>query len=239
MRLLIAMSSYHNDISSISKTGLDLIHKAPIFYKYFRIDRKPTEPTKAMLFGQAAHMYLLEPDEFHFHFTVSPGPTKGNNINMDDFKHIENMSKIIHEIPEFKVLYGSGITEQTYHGVHMNTGVKLKCRTDLINIDKKMIVDPKFVEDASPNGFRNSMRKFRYPVQSAFYTDVLAQNGIEIKRFIFLAIEKKPPYAYGLYTVNQNDLHDARIMIENDIQTYAECIRTGIWSSYTKNVVEL
>lgn len=233
------MSNYHSDISSISKTGLDLIHRAPIFYKYFRIDRKQSEPTKAMLIGQASHMYLLEPSDFHFHFTVSPAPTKGNNINFEDFKHIENQAKIIHEIPEFKAIFSGGITEQTYHGIHMGTGVKIKCRTDLINVERGIIIDPKFVDDASPRGFRRSSLQYRYHVQDVFYTDILKQNGIEIKHFIFLAIEKKPPYAWGLYVVNSNDKLDARAMIETDIRTYAECMRTNVWNSYTSKITEL
>ena len=81
--------------------------------------------------------------------------------------------------------------------------------------------------------------QYRYHVQDVFYTDILKQNGVEIKYFIFLAIEKKPPYAWGLYVVNSNDKLDAMAMIETDIRTYAECMRTNIWNSYTSKITEL
>ena len=56
--------NYHKDISSISKSGLDLINKAPIFYKHFRLNGSESPPTKALIIGQASHMYLLEKDDF-------------------------------------------------------------------------------------------------------------------------------------------------------------------------------
>jgi len=232
-------NDYHSDITHISKSGLDLIHKAPVFYKHAKLDKKTFEPTKALIIGNASHMYLLEPDEFHFQFTVSHAVTAGNNINIKDFQHMQRQREIIHSIPEFARIFKNGVVEQTFKGIDVETGVRIKCRTDLIDPDMGIIIDPKFVKDASPRGFKKHVYEYRYHVQDAFYKRILAQNGIHIKHFIFLAIEKTPPYAYGLYVLNKDMINQGIMEINEDLRTYAECMRTGVWSSYTPKIMEL
>jgi len=230
---------YHKDISSISKSGLDLVHKAPIFYKHFRLDAKDFTSTKPLIIGQASHMYLLEKDDFFLNYSVSDRKTSEGNINMEDFKHMENQSKIIHSIPEFASIFKNGITEKTYKSRDLETGAAIKCRVDLIDESRGIIIDPKFVEDASPRGFKHSAYKYRYHVQDVFYKRILQQNGIKINHFIFLAIEKKPPYAYGLYVINEEMHQYAELEINEDLSVYVECMRTGVWNSYTSKVMEL
>lgn len=231
--------SYHTDISSISKSGLDLIHKAPIFYKHFRLDAKKFKPSKPLIIGQASHMYLLEKDDFFLNYNVSDRPTTEGSINMKDFEHMDNQFKIIHSIPEFKSIFKNGVTEKTYKARDLETGASIKCRVDLIDEHRGIIIDPKFVEDASPKGFKNSAYKYRYHVQDVFYRRVLEQNGINIKYFIFLAIEKKPPYVYGLYVINDEMRQHAEMEVNNDLAVYIECMRTGVWGSYTDKITEL
>lgn len=230
---------YHKDISSISKSGLDLINRAPIFYKHFKLNGKPNDPTKALIIGQASHIYLLEKDDFFLTYNVSERPTSEFNINMEDFKHIENQSKIIHSIPEFSSVFKNGVTEKTYKSRDLITGSAIRCRCDLIDESRGIIIDPKFVEDASPKGFKNSAYKYRYHVQDVFYKRILEDNGIKINHFIFLAIEKKPPYAFGLYVINEEMRQYAENEVNENLSVYAECMRTGIWRSYTNKIMEL
>ena len=65
---------YHNDVTRIGKSGLDLIAKSPAHYwaRYLDPARLPDEPTAAMRLGTAVHHAILEPDEFSRRYKVLP-----------------------------------------------------------------------------------------------------------------------------------------------------------------------
>ena len=64
--------TYHNDITRVSKSGLDQINKTPRHYQHRYFDGGKTKPTKPMLFGSAFHSYILEREKFNEEFIISP-----------------------------------------------------------------------------------------------------------------------------------------------------------------------
>jgi exodeoxyribonuclease VIII len=62
-------AEYHS-LPSISKSGLDLIHRAPALYRYRRAN--PTPQTPAMRWGTMVHTAILEPETLSSRYIVLP-----------------------------------------------------------------------------------------------------------------------------------------------------------------------
>ena len=123
-----------------------------------------------------------------------------------------------------------------------------KARLDLIKVvDGNVIVcDLKTTADASPTGFATSIAKFKYHMQAAFYLEAafsaLSMPSIASKedpnpkytqKFYFLCIEKKPPYAVGVYPLSSDALAQGARQIQEAMNIYLKYRgRTDPWPGY-------
>ncbi len=76
-------------------------------------------------------------------------------------------------------------------------GVDCKGRLDYFSHNGKVICDLKIVQNASKDGFMQSVARFGYHIQAAFYLDLTGA-----KNFYFVAIEKEAPYMMGVYELS-------------------------------------
>lgn len=135
------------------------------------------------------------------------------------------------------LLYGKpGKAEVSVYWRDAMTGELCRCRPDWWR-DDDVLVDLKTTDDASPEGFAKSMANWRYDVQDPFYRDgVKAATGREVRAFVFVAVEKKPPFAVGVYVLDSESVELGRAQYRADLRTYAECIRTGVWPGYGEKI---
>ena len=142
----------------------------------------------------------------------------------------------------------SGEPELSCYWTDPETGVQCRCRPDWWRHDG-IIVDLKTCLDASPEGFQKSIYGWRYHVQHAFYVDgATAAVSMQLERptggpvmpaptgFVFVAVEKTPPYAVGVYMLDPQSVEIGRRDYREDLARYAECIRTGEWSAYSPKI---
>lgn len=128
---------------------------------------------------------------------------------------------------------GSGLAEQSVYWHDPETGELCRCRPDWWRTDLDVLVDVKTTNDASPEGFSKSLVNFRYHVQAPFYLDgVERATGQRPRAFLFLAVEKKPPYAVAVYQLDPESMSLGAREYREDLQTYANCKRTGVWPGY-------
>lgn len=52
------------------------------------------------------------------------------------------------------------------------------------------------------------------------------------KNFVFIAVEKKPPYAVGVYVLDSASTDIGRAIYQHDLQVYAECLASDKWPGY-------
>lgn len=129
-----------------------------------------------------------------------------------------------------------------------------KCRPDYLRPDG-LIVDLKTTEDARADHFLRSVVNYRYYVQQAWYqrglslacrgastedgvmpTEALYLSEEGENAFIFLAVEKQPPYGIGVYLLPPELAEQGRIEMEQDLALYASCMRSGTWPGYAESV---
>ena len=124
--------------------------------------------------------------------------------------------------------------------------VLCRCRPDLLIPPQSVgngggiVVDLKTTRDASPAGFKKSVRMFRYDVQAAWYLDGVnkgfAKGEEMFTTFIFIAVEKEPPYGVAVYQLDEDDVQKGRDKAAHDMSTYANAITTGIYDAYSPQI---
>lgn len=155
-------------------------------------------------------------------------------LNQDQWDAVHKAAKAIKEHPAASKLIntGSGKAEQSAYWIDSLTGELCRCRPDWWR-DDNIIVDLKTTENASKDGFAKSIANFRYDVQAAFYLDgIEAATGKRPRGFVFVAVEKKPPFAVGVYVLDAETLDAARAVYQKDLESYAFCQKTGNWPGY-------
>lgn len=244
---------YHSG-PGISKSHLDTIAGASpkhYFWKYLHPDRERQEPTPAMIMGTAVHTAVLEPDLFPSEVIESPEFDRRSKVGRAEYEafQLEHKGRIVlapedyatclairdavHMHPVAGGLLQGGKAEQSFYAIDRETGELIKCRTDYLRDSGAMIVDLKTTDDASPAGFGKSAANFRYPIQTAWYNGVLdAAFGEHPQDWVFLAVEKKPPYAVGIYFMEPDIVARAEIAARRDFMKIVECKRSGEWPDY-------
>lgn len=247
---ILTNAQYHAH-PAISKSHLDAIAKSPAHYKARYIDGIKPEYSAAFVIGSAAHSLILEPENFARDFAVAPdGINKRTNegkaqwaefeanagrrtiIDSDTHKQALAIAAAVRAHPAAGTLFEAGESERSVITTDPETGAAIKCRPDWLD-HNGLIVDVKTTEDASPTGFAKSIANYRYHVQAAWYWDCMeAAYDIEPAGFVFVAVEKKPPYAVGVYLIGQDSLAVGRRLARQNLRTLLACREANRWPDY-------
>jgi len=250
---------YHADVSRIGKSGLDLIAQSPAHYwaKYLDPKREREKETSALITGRAVHAAILEPHVFHERFVIEPEINKRTNdgreayakfmhenarktiISMDTYDQCQRMREAVYKHPAAMELIQNGVAEKRIDFTEPNTSAPCKCKPDFLS-ESGFIVDIKTTEDASREAFGRSSFKYRYHVQAAFYCDGLTlATGNPPKGFVFIAVEKNPPYAVAVYFVDEPTFTLGRDTYLRDVEVYMRCATNNEWPAYGDMVTAL
>ncbi len=145
-------------------------------------------------------------------------------------------SVLAHPVANALLTAKPGKAENSIYWIDAQTGELCRCRPDFWREDD-IFVDLKTTDDASPEGFAKSIVNWRYDVQDPFYRDGFrAATGRELRGFIFLAVEKKAPYAVGVYVLDVESVALGRAQYRADLNRYAECKATDQWPGYGEKI---
>jgi len=100
------------------------------------------------------------------------------------------------------------------------------------------IVDIKTTTDARRDQFGDTMYKLQYYVQAAYYLDIWNDlHPAQPKEvFVFIAVEKKPPYAVNVLEVHQNAIAAGREQYMRDLNILMTCEETESWPAYGEDI---
>lgn len=223
---------HHKDCPGLSKSGLDLIRKSLNHY-YCR----ESKDSKALVFGSAAHTLLLEPHNFESEFIVAPNVNKRTNAGKEEWNEFikEANGKKVLESSDMETLNRmkesfdkNKIISQLLNDVNIEsscfwtdpkTRVLCKCRPDAYR-DDGIIIDLKTTEDASRQSFRKSIVNFNYDKQAAYYLDGLNCIENKFRHFVFIAIEKSPPFGLAIYELDEQSIETGRALYKEDLHKY-------------------
>ena len=131
-----------------------------------------------------------------------------------------------------KLLKGS--REQEFFWVDEDTGEECKCRTDCLNTSysQPIIVDVKSAENASVDAFTRDAIKYGYDFQAAMYSDGVSRHIKQEPLFVFIVVEKKPPYAVNIFQADELFLKRGKKLYRECLEIYHDCKVTGNWYGY-------
>lgn len=112
--------------------------------------------------------------------------------------------------------------------------IPMRCRIDYLT--DAAIIDLKSTYDASPDEFAKSMWNQGCFVQAAMQQDGVTAITRRIRPYLWLAVEKEPPYACALYEPDHDDLKRARDTYRDwlrKLHIHLEEKREGPWPGYT------
>ncbi len=238
-------TEYHQ-AEGVSKSDLDMIHKSPLHYVTAK--SQPQKQTEALLFGSALHKFVLENDDYDSEFISAPDcdrrTKEGKAVYSEFLEKAAGKSIVTHEQSERiagmreailthplagKLLTG-GQAEQSYFWNDQYTDILCKCRPDYIK--GRYCIDLKTTQSANPVDFMKSAYNYRYYVQAYWYLNGLKASGVDVEDFIFIAVEKDPPYAMCIYVASEDFLERGKIEAEADLAVYKKCLETGNWHGY-------
>lgn len=234
---------------AVSRSELWRIHESPQKFKYFK--ENPKAPTPALLFGQVFHKLALEPETFFDEFAVAPEVDRrtmdGKAVWAEFLEQAESKTVIPAEMYEqaeamcaslsdepFARKLLSGAREVPFFWVDSHTGEECKCRVDCLNTQysQPIVVDVKSTTDASTEAFICDAIKYGYDFQSAMYSDGVEQGIGQRPLFVFIAVEKAPPYAVNILQADELLLRRGETLFRDYIGIYHDCRQTGNWYGY-------
>lgn len=252
---------------ALSQSKLKDLKKSPKHFwaKHIDPNRQPPIETEAMQFGAAVHTMLFEFKDFNNQYVVLQNKidkrTKEGKLFLEKFR-AENKGKIILNPEEFiiiqnirtavlnkkssHVLLHNGIAEHEIYWKDEETGVECKGKLDywIAPTDKfpnGIIVDYKTTQNAELGEFANSIYKFGYYNQAAWYAwgikELYKTSGFPL--FIFIAGEKDPPYESNFLVADETMI---RIGLQENrrlLNLYNECLNSNKWYGYIDQIQEV
>ena len=238
--------SEYQALAALNYSGAKELLKSPAHYQTWLAE--PSKDSAALRIGQAVHASVLEPGHYAADFAVAPDCDRRTKEGKEKYAEFQTLhAGKVHLKQEEADLVGA-VSAQiviTMHRlcikpVHKEVplavsynGVPLKSCIDIIGEDG-YIYDLKTSEDASPRGFQQSVRTYRYNLQAYFYRLVadLAGMGRPLG-FRFIVVEKAPPYAVAVYELGPNLTSYAIEDFERAVKLYADCTASGEWPGYS------
>lgn len=133
----------------------------------------------------------------------------------------------------------NGLPEVTIIARCPQTGLMLKVKFDWLRFDDEA-VDLKTTLSTDPSKFRRQFMDLKYDIQQAFYTYVAGLIGINIKRFLFVAVEFLHQDVCIPFTRSPRRIKEGQDELHYYLPKFAHCLETNTWKSdYSGFIVEL
>ncbi len=244
-------------VDALNASLLKQMHRSPAHAKAWLDNRElDEETTEALEFGSAFHAALLEPQRFREFMVVRPKfdrRTKlGKQLDIEfeyslpinaivvKEKWLEQITGMLNSLlfhPLASQLLTEGVRETCLFWNDEKTQVPCKARFDFVSsggipIDIKTTIDAQH-ETASRHIFSEDRL---YWLQAGHYAaGAKATKVCMSDSFIFIFIEKKPPYALSIKSFEGPDLEVAMIHRDRLVKKYKQAVETGIWDGYPVN----
>jgi len=222
--------AYYGDHDFITNSQMGHLKKSPLAYQKYKKYGMPD--TNALIFGRAFHWAILEPEKFEEKTHIFTGKVRRGKA-WDEFQEQHASKTIINKSEHQKIVAmrrALCTPEDNYEFIENSLhevvrvwemqGVKCKGKADCVyetKDGKKIIIDVKTTQDASPDGFRRSAYKYGYHRQASFYVD-----GFGADEFWFAVVEKDSPYRVGLYQASEDFINNGRDEVSILLETYKE-----------------
>ena len=258
----IPIDRYHNDTKlfdgfSISSSGLRQVIRRPSeywCYSPYNPNRYERESTKALDFGQAAHMLILGEEGFSSRYVLRPEVIDGGTwlgtrkackkwledvnkrkltvITKSELENIEHIADNLAQHPLVKQGILNGRIERSI--VYRDGNIWIKSRPDIFANDSGDFVDLKTANDVSNNALERTIYNHGYHVQAAVVRMAIREvMGKDVfNSFSFVFVEKTPPYDVRVMQLRPEDIDVGERQAHLAIDKVKKCLELREWPGF-------
>lgn len=255
LRTDIPPATYHA-MDGISFHTLIEIDRSPLHCRWRQTHPKTSTPQ--MELGEACHVAILQPDLFASLYAEAPKVDRrtkegkaqlaeAEQVNQgkallapDDYRACVAMRDSVLGNPALrKLLAWDHQTELSMFWTDEPTGLACRGRADWLARERATLVDLKTTKDAGVGDFENSIARYHYHAQLAFYADGLKANGVALQHHIIIAVENEAPYGVAAYLVQPEAIDAGRTENRNRLARYAQCLKANCWPGYPTQIQDV
>jgi len=174
----------------------------------------------AVALGTAAHSMILTPADFADEIAVAPDvnrrtkagreeyaawlETVGDRTVITEEQHeaARRIAEAVAAHPLASELLADAETEITY--------VWDGCKARIDAVNGSTLIDLKTTRDASPGKYRRAIFDRDIHLQLAWYADALAVHGVEVDRYVVIAVDNAEPYGVAVYELDEHAISIGR-----------------------------
>ena len=200
-----------------------------------------------MNLGSAVHTLVLEEELFDSEFHIIHQQTKPRKntpphekmmaeaqgkiiLTADDYLQAALMAKAIRDNEQAVQLLQDCAIERSIYFTHESTGLQVKSRPDAWC--NGIVIDLKTTSDAGMRAFQGSAMTYGYFLQAAVCNEALKSLNQTMEHFVFLNVEKKPPFCTAIYMVDGEAIDYGVNQLDSLMEGLAKCIKEGNWPGY-------
>ena len=243
-------------IEAMNCSTLKKIAQSPLHAKYENTNH--SEPSKAFVIGDAFHGLVLEPHRFDAEYVkglerarrsqadkeawaeLPEAPPGAPPLDVEDWEHVHAMRDSLASHPvAAEIMAGQGENELTMIWEDERTGTLCKGRADRLTTYQgdAVIADLKSCRFASPEDWGKSSARFLYHCQAAWYLAGANQLAPMERRFLFLCVEKTPPYGVTVQELDAEAVAAGEKMNRIFLARWLKCLDNGIFTAYPEGII--
>lgn len=203
----------------------------------------PDEDTEAKDWGRIFHRLVLEESTMQKAFHIKP---EGMSFSTKEGKAwraehqdrpilaeataeaLKKMRDSVWRHPAARALLTGARTEVCLFAED-ESGMLRKGRVDAIPSGGNALVDLKSIKAIDDKTVREAITKRRYFVQGPAYLDLARLCGIEREVFVFIFVEKTPPYLVSVRPLDEFAEAAGRKIMQADLARLRHCRETDTW----------
>lgn len=244
--------SYHADRGSLSSSGARKLLKSPNKFNWAM--SQPPETAVHFDIGKFVHAKVLGVGEPVVIIDAENYSTKAARAERDA-AHAEGKIPILKAVAEEATrmaeevlkhpgaaqLLEEGTPELSAYWHDLATKVRLRARFDKLrefsNGRRPIVLDLKTTTNGDPDEFGWTAEKFGLHIQLAWYVAAVRAIGIhDDALFVFINVEKEPPYQVSLTRLTVNAIGLGEREMRRAIDLYAECKAADHWPDYGNEI---
>ena len=237
---------------ALGSTDIKNLLRSPAHYKAAK--DHPME-SEALAIGSLVHECVLEPDTWALRRDLPDvnKRTKAGKAELADFLSVAGEEGWLPVSAEDRVLcesiresvMGHRMAALMLESAEMReqscfwTDGDVRCKARFDGLTKGLIIDLKTTVDASSGAFRNAVARYGYHTQAAHYCVGAHKATGEWPDYAIIAVEKKPPYACAVYTMDEEAMSVGALRRDEALSRFIKCKESGQWPGYPEAVQAL
>ncbi len=256
----ISNEDYHADKEFVSSSQLKyMINESPAYY-YDRLLRKSCDPTESMALGTLVHHAVLEGEDFIKRYVVMPKFEGHANslvhkqakrewlaahkhkviVTEEEIKTLEGTYESIFKHQDAAAILTDSRFERSGYYRDPATGILCRIRYDSYDENSAILADIKAVRSCKRGDFTYAIRDYRWDLSMAMYGYGIKQiDGKAPDNFVFIAVEKTPPYHCAVYELGKESLQVGFSDYRLALNRLEECREANVWPSYQSHMEEI